>query len=571
MTRNVASLLHNSEFAIRNWELPLPRIPLWIFILLAALYLSAARVDTMDVDASQYAEMSREMVHSENWLHLYDRGDDYLDKPPMLFWVSAASMAILGPGNFGFKLPSILAALLAVYATYRLTRRLYDEETGRLAALILGTCQGMFLMTNDIRTDTLLMSFVATALWAIAEAAERRKWYWVLLGTAAIACGMMTKGPIALFVPLFAFGAHWVLRGEWKKLLSPWHIVDAAIIAAFLIPMCWGLYTQFDMHPEKVVNGIQGLSGLRFFFWTQSFGRITGENVWENGAGPEFLASNMLWSFLPWMTMLVPALAVNVIGLFRQRLSLSADQEWISTGGFLLTYASLALSKYQLPHYIFVVFPLAAVAVAAFLREGFKGKFAGLMRILRPVQTGLAVLLWIGVLLILTLVFPMGAIGIALWAVAVAVWLLISIRASKGHRFFWACVAAMIGANLFLTHHFYPQLLRHQIGSVAGRHFRQHAPPAARLRVFRVNDPLNSLHFYARRVVPLWDSTAPPRPGEWVLTTGHGPAVMQQGGVVMDTMLQGRRFKVSELTPLFLNRRTRDSATQPFYVLRIRG
>lgn len=524
----------------------------------------------MDVDASQYAEMSREMVHSDNWLHLYDRGDAYLDKPPMLFWLSAASMSVFGPGNFGFKLPSILAALLALYATYRLARRLYDENTGRLAALVLGTCQGMFLMTNDIRTDTLLMAFVATAIWAIAEAAERRRWYWVLLGTAAIACGMMTKGPIALFVPLFAFGAHWVLRREWRKLFSPWHLLDAALIAIFLIPMCWGLYTQFDLHPKLLVNGGTGTSGLRFFFWTQSFGRITGENVWENGAGPEFLASNMLWSFLPWMTLLLPALVVSVVGLVRQRLRLNPRQEWVSTGGFLLTYASLAMSHYQLPHYIFVAFPLAAVAVAAFLRDGFSGKHAGLMRVMRPLQTGIATVLWVGVLLILTLVFPAGWIGIAVWIAAVVAWLLITFRTPPRLRFFWACVAAMIGINGFLTHHFYARLLEYQVGSVAGRHFRLNAAPGARLRVFEVNDPLNSLHLYARRVVPIADENVPPRPGEWLLTSQRGLALIQQHGMRIDTVLSGRHFKVSELTIPFLDRRSRDSATQSFYLLCVR-
>jgi 4-amino-4-deoxy-L-arabinose transferase-like glycosyltransferase len=479
-------------------------------------------------------------------------------------------MTVFGPGNFGFKFPSILAALLALYATYRLARRLYDENTGRLAALVLGTCQGLFLMTNDIRTDTLLMAFVVTSLWAISEAAERRKWYWVLLGTAAIACGMMTKGPIALFVPLFAFGAHWVLRREWRKLFSPWHLLDAALIAALLIPMCIGLYQQFDVHPEKAVNGTTGLSGLRFFFWTQSFGRITGENQWANGAGPEFLASNMLWSFLPWMTLLIPALVVNVITLFRQRLRLNARQEWVSTGGFLLTYASLALSKYQLPHYIFVVFPLAAIIVAAFLKESFEGHRVASMKVLRPLQVVIAALTWVGVLLILTLVFPVSWLGLALWAMAVITWLVITLRSPRGQKFFWACVAAMVGINLFLTHHFYPELLRYQAGSVAGRYFRQYAPHGSRLFAHRVDDPLNALHFYARRVAPSWDSTSALSKNDWILTQGAGLATLRQRGAVLDTVLSGRRFKVSELTLPFLEQRTRSAVTQPYYLVRVR-
>src|SRR5690606_25878586 len=152
----------------------MPKVPFWMFIVLAVLYISAVRVDIMDIDASQYAEISREMMESGSYLQIFDRGRDYLDKPPFLFWVSALSMKIFGVGNLGFKLPSILFALWALFATYRLARSLYDENTGRMAALMLGVCQGMFLMTNDIRTDTILMSWVITAIWMIREADLKR-------------------------------------------------------------------------------------------------------------------------------------------------------------------------------------------------------------------------------------------------------------------------------------------------------------------------------------------------------------------------------------------------------------
>lgn len=230
----------------------MPKIPNWVFIILAILHFSGARVDMMDIDATQYAEISREMMLSGDYLHLYDRGIDYLDKPPMLFWVSSLSMKVFGVNNFGYKFPSILFALWALYAVYRLGRLLYDDATGRMAALILGTCQGMFLMTNDVRTDTILMSCVITSLWMIKECEVKRRWYFVLGGTAAIAAGMMTKGPIALMVPIFCFGSDWLLKRDWKKIFSPYHIVDAILIAIFLLPMSIGLYQQFDMHPEKI-------------------------------------------------------------------------------------------------------------------------------------------------------------------------------------------------------------------------------------------------------------------------------------------------------------------------------
>lgn len=549
----------------------MPKIPFWVFILVALLHFSAARVDIMDIDASQYAEISREMTHSHNWLEVYDRGNDYLDKPPFLFWASALSMKIFGATNFGYRLPSILFALLAIYATYRLARLLYDETTGRMAALILGTCQGLFLMTNDVRTDTILMSWVITALWMIKECETRRRWYYVLGGTLAIAGGMMTKGPIALLVPLFAFGSDWVLKRDWKKIFSGWHLLDIVLIALFLIPMSYGLYTQFDLHPEKWIDGKQGTSGLRFFYWSQSFGRITGESPWENGAGFDFLLVNMLWSFLPWIFLFLVALVLNIVTVVRQRFRLKPGQEWVSTGGFVLAYIALGMSRYQLPHYIFVVFPLAAIMVAGLLKDFFEGKYPKLYRIMKPVQTVAGALLWVGVLLILTIVFPVGLGGFLLWVLAAGLWALIVFRKGLPGKILWIGAAGMLLVNIFLTHHFYYRLLGYQVGPVAGRYLHAHTGPDDRIFAYDMKDPLNSLHFYARRVIDVRaKGTLEAGSGDYVLTMDEGLQDLKQTGKAYDLKLEGRLFKVSELTPGFLNLKTRGEATHAYYLLRLK-
>jgi len=507
----------------------MPKIPFWVFILLALLHLSAARIDTMDVDASQYAEMSREMMQSGDLLHVYDRGAEYLDKPPFLFWVSSASMKVFGVNNFGYKLPSVLFAFLALYATYRLAKLLYNEATGRLAALILGTCQGMFLMTNDIRCDTILMAWVITAIWAIKECEIKRRWYFVALGVISIACGMMTKGPIALMVPLFCFGSEWVLKRKWKTLFNPLHLFDGLLVAILLIPMSIGLYQQFDMHPEKTVNGLQHVSGLRFFYWSQSFGRITGESPWNNGADISFLFVNMLWSFLPWIFLFVPAIVINIITLFKQRLRLKPEQEFITTGGFLLAYLALGSSHYQLPHYIFVAFPLAAIITAKLLSDLFEGqKYQRLYAVMKPTMTVVMALLFVGSLLMVVYVFPSGMMGFALWAISLAIWLYIILRKNVRGKLAWTCATGMILINIFVTHHFYYHLLQYQLGSQVGRYIRQENIPADKIISYRVADPLNSLPFYAQRVIRPTDSMADLRNKTYVLTMDEGLRDLQQ-------------------------------------------
>lgn len=549
----------------------MPKVPFWVFILLAVLYFSAIRVDTMDVDASQYAEMSREMMKSGDYLHVYDRGHDYLDKPPFLFWVSSASMKVFGANNLGFKLPSILFALLALYATYRLTRRLYDENTARMAALILGTCQGFFLMTNDVRCDTILMSWVITAVWLVKEWDISGKLYWLLLGAAAVAFGMMTKGPIALMVPVFCFASDWILKRQWKKLFKPQYILAIIVIGILLIPMSIGLYQQFDMHPEKLIDGKHNTSGLRFFFWSQSFGRITGESPWQNSVDMSFLLSNMLWSYLPWILLFLVGLVINVIELFKQKLRLSPQQEWISTGGFILTYLALGSSRYQLPHYIFVAFPLASIVVAKLLKDFFEGRYRKVFGVMKPVQTVIAALLFVGALLTITYVFKAGALAIAIWIISVLVWLYVAFKKQLAGKMLYISAAGILLVNIILTNFFYYNLLKYEVGATAGRFIKTQSINTDKVFAYRMKDPINALPFYANGVIQKSDTPLAVLPKvDYVLTMDSGITDLQQKGYKYDIAYQGKLFKVSELTPDFLNPNTRDKATSNYYLLKLK-
>ena len=549
----------------------MPKIPFWVFVVVALIYFTSVRVDTMDIDASQYASMSAEMLKSHNWLFLFDHGQNYLDKPPLLFWISALSMKIFGVNNFGYKLPSLLFALWAIYATYRLAKLLYHDATARMAALILASCQGMFLMTNDIRCDTLLMSWVVTSLWLIKAWDVNRKLLYLLGGFAAIGFGMLTKGPIALMVPVFCFATDWALKRKWRKFFHPGYLLGLVIVAIVLLPMSIGLYQQYDLHPEALVNGHAGVSGLRFFYWSQSFGRITGESPWTNGADLSFLLVNMLWSFLPWIFVFVPALVLNVAGIVKQRFRLAEHQEWISTGGFLLSYLALGSSHYQLPHYIFVAFPLAAIitasSIARFLESGAHPKLYAVLKHILTWITGLIIAV---VLLLISYVFPSGWLAVVLWVGGVALWCFVEFGKQIKGKFFWLPAAGIIIANVFVTNCMYYNLLQYQVGSQVGRYLYENNIASRDFIHFQVEDPLNSLSFYARDIMFWSDSLEVIKAHKYVLTMDTGLGRMTHAGIEYDIIKQGKLFKVSELTPEFLNPATRPHALKNYYLVKLR-
>jgi 4-amino-4-deoxy-L-arabinose transferase-like glycosyltransferase len=114
-------------------------------------------IPLIDIDAAQYASMSREMASSGNYLQLFDLGKDYLDKPPLLFWLSSISIQLFGVYDWAYRLPSILCLGLALWSVYRFTFLYYNELTAQLSVLVLVSSQAFILMAHDVRCDTMLM------------------------------------------------------------------------------------------------------------------------------------------------------------------------------------------------------------------------------------------------------------------------------------------------------------------------------------------------------------------------------------------------------------------------------
>ena len=540
--------------------------------MLLIVYLIGFGIDVMDVDAAQYASMSREMLQTRNYLQLYDVGKEYLDKPPFLMWISAASMNLFGINNFAYKLPSFLFSLLAIVSTYKLARQFYNERISVLSALILASCQGFILMNHDVRTDTILMSWVIFTLWQLAAFYKTNSFLNFIAACVGIAGGLMTKGPIALIVPVFAFGSHFLLQRNFRAFFKWQYLAGIVIIAILILPMCIGLYQQFDMQPGKTVNGKTGVSGLRFFFWTQSFGRITGESDWDNNSNIFFLLQNMLWAFLPWIFFFLIAFFIQVKNIVRQRFKISNQQEAITTGGFLLTYLSLGLSNYQLPHYIFVVFPLAAIVTARFVYNlTEENRYRKLYPALLYGHLFLFGLMWLALAALLYLPFdtiPVFAPIIALLLLLVFIYLFITQR----HRrtiLVTLCLFTTIGLNLFLNASFYPSLLKYQMGNTAGRWIAKQKIKPENIGVYRF-DAIRSLHFYAKGNIYPQDSLQNIKSGDWLITGSEGLAELKQHGLKYDIFFRGKDFHVSRLSLKFINPKRREQQLTPYVIIKIK-
>lgn len=133
-------------------------------------------------DASKYAALAREIYDTGEFINLKIHGEPYVQKPPLLFWLSALSFHLFGISDLAFKLPLLLFSFAGIFFTFKLGSALYDQKTGVLAALLTASSQISFLYNMDIHTDTLLQSLVTFSLWQFYLFLKNKKTHHLVWG-----------------------------------------------------------------------------------------------------------------------------------------------------------------------------------------------------------------------------------------------------------------------------------------------------------------------------------------------------------------------------------------------------
>jgi 4-amino-4-deoxy-L-arabinose transferase-like glycosyltransferase len=508
----------------------------------------------MEPDGALYAAIAKRMALSNDFINLYGDGSDWLDKPHFPFWITAISFKIFGTNAFAYKLPAFLFWLMGAFYTFRFAALVYGKHTAQLATLLYIFALHLLLSNFDVRAEPYLTGLIIASAYHFYQLSQKNSMRHLLSGAFFCACAVMTKGIFVVITIGSGFIVQWVVLRQWQQFTRwVWYAV-LLLMLIFITPELYTLYEQFDCHPEKWVFGRQGVSGIRFFFWDSQFGRFFNTGPIKGSGDPFFYLHTLLWAFLPWALLLYAALFGLIRKAIRNRCFLP---EYISLGTGLVTLLLFSLSRFQLPHYINIVFPFYAILVAHWL-----GNLSGtlLLKRVAAVQQTVAVFIIAGVSILAVVYRPAGW-----WVALVLTGLLMvaglyffrhkGLAASLGR-----CCLAMAGLGLFLNLFFFPHLLRYQAGMQAGRWLRSQdysQPPAM------VGCASYSLEFYspqdALRYTPAQlDSTLARQDSVLIFTPLDSVAAWQQRWKVKE-LQQFSYYPVSRLDIKFINPATRAS------------
>lgn len=524
--------------------------------------------DILEPDGALYSVLAKRIAETGDWVDLVVQNQDWLDKPHFPFWITALSFKLLGINSVAYKLPALLFFGAGVAYTYEFARLAYPKLVAQLATLIVLTPYHLVLSNNDVRAEPYLLALVIGSVYHFFRVDQGEGAKDMLLGSLLAGCALMTKGPFVLVPIGGGLVIHWLLTGQVRELWRPRWWLAVILTLLFTLPELICLYLQFDLHPEKVVFGKTGVSGIRFFFWDSQFGRFFNTGPIKGAGDPLFFTHTLLWAFLPWSLPLYASIGRALVRLARRQPDLP---EYISLGSGLATFALFSLSGFQLPHYLNIVYPFFAVLTAQFLVSLRRDSLRNWTR----VQTVIG-LLAVGLALMIVLWMQLPSLALIWLALTTALTYTIfrgsDLRALTG-RMVGAAVAVFGLFNLFI----FPEVLPYQPGMEAA-FFLNKMAPSAEIGLYEAEtykDRSYSFEFHLKRPIHFWtDSTlrqqATRQPVVVFIPRPLADSLTGKGFLVK-SVATFDHFHVSQLTPAFLNPATRKSVTDPYVVAEVQA
>ena len=327
-------------------------IGLYIF-----LYIVPLGVRPMVIpDEFRYAEITREMLETGDWVVPHLDGLRYFEKPILGYWLNAAGIAMFGENGFAIRFFSAMAAGISAVILFFLTKKYSDGyRTGIFVAAVFLTCAGVFSIGTVSVLDSMFSMFLtaAMALFFFAHMEDVPRKRVCLLVLSGISCGLafLTKGFLAFAIPAVAVIPFLIWQRRAKEIFRIlWIPFVTAILVA--LPWCLMIYAR-----EK--------DFWHYFFWTEHIHRLVSG---ENGQHPKrywFFIPCILGGVFPW-TFLLPAVISGLRGTFFKDPLFRYAVCWL-----LLPFLLLSASSGKLLTYILPCFPPLAVIMSMALLQYF--------------------------------------------------------------------------------------------------------------------------------------------------------------------------------------------------------
>lgn len=399
---------------------------LWLLLISWIAFLwNLGNTGLIDETEPLFAEASRQIAVTGDWITPYFNGVTRFDKPILIYWCQAIAYKLLGVNSWAVRLPSALAAIaLTVLGFYTLRYfgipnpgKFQDESVTTLIKdphitrqLWLSAWIGAAMIALNPETmawgrtgvsDMLLSGCTGSALLAFflgyaqdSKPEVQERWYLAFYVLAALA--VLTKGPVGIVVPVLIISTFLLYLGKFREVIQ-----EMRPVRGFL------LFTAITLPWYVLVFLANGENFINSFFGYHNIERFTGV-VNGHGAPWYFYFLVVLVGFAPWSIYLPVAIARL---RFWQRKSWQQQPRATHLGLFawfwfagIFAFFTIAITK--LPSYVLPLMPAAAIIVALFWSDQINRA----LEVKNQPKKAHSSLLWSGVFNVIFLLIIAGAI-----------------------------------------------------------------------------------------------------------------------------------------------------------------
>lgn len=354
---------------------------LWLLIISwLTFFWNVGNISIIDETEPLFAEASRQMVASGDWITPYYNGVTRFDKPILIYWLQALSFLVFGINEWAVRLPSVFSAFalicLGFYTLERFgvnpwentSRKLSDTTSSDLSVRLRQTelwysaIIGATLMALNPLTiawartgvsDSLLTACMAGGLMSffIAYATNRQKTIWYVVSYILIGLAALTKGPVGIVLPGAIALIFLIYVGNFKAVLREMKLLWGILII-LLINVPW----------YALVIARNGESFTDSFFGYHNVERFT--TVVNYHDGPWYIYFPILLiGFAPWSIYLPLVLYRTKFWKrsFWRSMPRSAHLQLFSTVWLLVIFVFFSVAVTKRPNYILPLIPAAAM------------------------------------------------------------------------------------------------------------------------------------------------------------------------------------------------------------------
>ncbi len=334
-------------------------------VLVLATFLNCWRLEQNGDANTYYAGAVHSMLQSFGnfFFGSFDRGGlQTVDKPPLAFWVEAASAKVFGSSSLSLLLPEAIAGVLAVWMLYLVVARTFGRTAGVVAALALAVSPVSVAIDRDNNPDALFVLLLVVAAYCGVRAVQDGRLRWLVWTAVAIGLAFNTKMLVALVV-LPGIGLAYLLLAPRTWRIRLWHLLAAAVALAVASGWWIAAVALTPAGDRPWISGTSSNSALSLVFGYNGFGRVTGQTggtsfgagsgvLFSGAPGPLRLINDAMGDQGGWLLpfAIVAGLAALVLALrARDRVRIAAIVivgGWFLAGAIVFSYAGGIVHTY---------------------------------------------------------------------------------------------------------------------------------------------------------------------------------------------------------------------------------